>query len=56
MSYHENFHVNEVIRDTVCEAQLTGKGFIKHIVYEPGTGISRVFEISTLVSYHLNGQ
>jgi hypothetical protein len=46
--YRENYECEEFFAP--------GTGFIKHIVYEPGTGIARVYETTTLVSFHLNGQ
>lgn len=46
--YRENYECEEFFAP--------GTGFIKHIVYEPGSGISKVFETTTLISYHLNVQ
>ncbi|MCK9205238.1 MAG: hypothetical protein M0P58_12505 [Bacteroidales bacterium] len=43
--YRENYECEEYF----CPAI----GFIKHIVYEPGSGIARVAEVTGLVSYHL---
>lgn len=52
--YH--YHMVHNLENYECEEYFSpGVGFIKHVIYAPGSGSMRIASVTELIEYHLSG-